>query len=317
MTEILTLAPKQTQARSQQLELFTSERLPLKPYCSDNKTAALIRPLPLALKQPYMQVNVPSIKWWMVFDVDRPKAALAWEDAGLPPPAWACTDPQTTRGHLAYALEVPVVTSQLARIKPLQYLRHVEYGIATALKADIGYTGLITKNPTHLKWKTWIGPQVTYLLEEIGEYIDLPKKIPKKAAEYGVGRNVDTFENLRLWAYSHVMQAKRESTYGQWAEACIGHAESFNMLFKTPLGFPEIRAIGKSVAKWTWNHFGQGVHGDRFIERQRNKGRLGGLKSGAVRFEGSAERKAPWVEMGISRRMYYYRKSSNLIALEA
>jgi hypothetical protein len=119
-----------------------------------------------------------------------------------------------------------------------------------------------------------------------------------------VGRNVDTFENLRLWAYSHVMQAKRESTYERWIEACICHAESFNTSFKTPLGFSEIRAIGKSVAKWTWNNFGQGVHGDRFIERQRIKG----LKSGTVRFAGSLTATEPWKAEGISRATWYRKK---------
>lgn len=297
----------------QQLGLFDTDRLPRKPYCSDNKGAFNIRPLLDALKFPYIQVNAPGIKWWMVFDIDRAGAFEAWEDAGLPPPAWIATNPRTTAGHICYALEVPVITSLAGRAHPMRYLRHVEYAIAKALSADLGYSGLMTKNPVHHVWRTWVGPQKTYMLEDFAEYIDIPRRIPKKASEYGVGRNCDTFEHLRHWAYAHVMKAKAQSTFEAWQEACIREAELFNTTFRTPLPFSEIKATGKSVARWTWKQFGQGPAAEVFKARQSAKGRMGGLKSGAVRFQGSIEAQAPWVALGISRMTYYRRKKAGLI----
>lgn len=309
----LSIAPRCTESNEKtprQLNLFDAERLPKKPYCSVAKGAYNIRTLRHALRFPYIQVNSPALKWWMVFDIDRPAAFDAWEDAGLPPPAWVSTNPETTTGHICYALELPVVTSEAGRSHPVLYLRHVEYGIAKALGADLGYSGLMTKNPVHTAWKTWVGPQRTYMLEEFGEYIDIPRRIPKKAEEYGVGRNCMLFDRLRKWAYGRVMRAKATQPFTQWRESVLGAAEGFNAEFQTPLPFSEVKATAKSVAKWTWAHFGQGPAAQNFIETQR----LRGLKSGAVRFAGSTEAKAPWVALGIHRATYYRRLKAGIIS---
>lgn len=301
---------KQSAETSTQLELFTTERLPRKPYCSDDKGAFNVRPLLTALEFSYIQINAPGIKWWMVFDIDRPKAFDAWEDAGLPPPAWVATNPTTTTGHICYALELPVVTTAAARAHPMRYLRHVEYAIAKALTADLGYSGLMTKNPVHDAWKTWVGPQNAYMLEDFAEYIDVPKRIPKKASEYGVGRNCMLFDRLRQWAYGRVMRAKASQPFEQWRESVLGAAEAFNGEFKEPLPFGEVKATAKSVAKWTWANFGQGPAAEQFIEKQR----LRGLKSGAVRFQDSKTANEPWKALGISRRTYYRRLKAGIIS---
>ena len=294
MTQILSavsenckFVPTKRRAPSQQIDLFNGSRLPKNPYCSPEKGAHLIRALDRALDFPYMQVNSPSVKWWMVFDIDRKEAAYAWRDANLPPPAWTASDTDSTKGHTAYSLEIPVITSDAARAHPMRYLRHVEYGMALALGADLSYSGLITKNPIHPQWKTWIGPQVGYTLEEFGEYIEIPKRIPAKAKELGVGRNCETFEHLSKWAYKSVMQAKQAMRFEAWREACVSECERFNDGFKTPMTFSEVKAIGRSVAKWTWNRFGTGEHHARFIERQQQKG----VKSGQARLAASEDKR--------------------------
>lgn len=317
----LSIAPQCLESNKKQphqLNLFDVKRLPKKPYCSDDKGAYNIRSLSAALRFPYIQINGPSLKWWMVFDIDRPAAFDAWEDAGLPPPAWVSTNPQTTTGHICYALELPVVTSAAGRAHPMRYLRHVEYGIAKALGADLGYAGLMTKNPIHEAWKTWVGPQRAYLLEEFAEYIDIPKKIPKRAKdqEYGEGRRCMLFDHLRHWAYGHVMRAKASGSFEAWQGACIREAEQFNTTFtaKGPLPFRDVKSTGRSVAKWTWANFGQGPEGAAFRARQAAKGRTGGLKSGATRFQGSKTANEPWKALGISRATYYRRLSAGIIS---
>ncbi|MDF5425728.1 replication initiation protein, partial [Vibrio parahaemolyticus] len=48
------------------------KHLPNKPYCSDDKTARLIRTQRYALKEPYIQLNPPSMCAWLIFDIDEP-----------------------------------------------------------------------------------------------------------------------------------------------------------------------------------------------------------------------------------------------------
>ena len=58
------------------LDLFADKtRWPLKPYCSDDKTAKHIRSLSAAITRPYIQANPPYLRVWSIYDVDRPSAA--------------------------------------------------------------------------------------------------------------------------------------------------------------------------------------------------------------------------------------------------
>jgi hypothetical protein len=84
---------------------------------------------------------------WMVFDIDREGAAIAWEDANLPAPAWAAVNRENGHAHLAYGLSVPVLVAENARRAPIRYLQGIEGAYREALQADRGYSGLITKNP--------------------------------------------------------------------------------------------------------------------------------------------------------------------------
>jgi hypothetical protein len=61
------------------------EEAPFLPRCSDNKTAALVRPREYAIRYPYMQINRSGFVSWLIFDLDHAKAMI-WEDAGLPAP---------------------------------------------------------------------------------------------------------------------------------------------------------------------------------------------------------------------------------------
>ncbi|EON0894978.1 replication initiation protein, partial [Escherichia coli] len=65
-----------------QLELFR-ERLPRKPYYSDELTTGLrIADVARALGARYIQPNGPTHRHWIVFDVDHAAATLSWDDVG-------------------------------------------------------------------------------------------------------------------------------------------------------------------------------------------------------------------------------------------
>ena len=71
----------------------------------------------------------------------------------------------------------------------------------------------------------------------------------------------------------------------------------------------EVKAIARSVAKYTYKHFSEAG----FSAVQAHRGRKGGIKSGEVRRQGSVAESQPWVAMGISRATYYRRKAAGEI----
>lgn len=264
------------------LDLFDDvTRWPNKPYCSDDKTASRIRTLRHALTHPYIQANPPHLRVWSIYDVDRPAAALAWEDANLPPPAWAAVDRLSTSGHLVWGLTVPVlVDSPDMRQAPMRYLCAVEAAFRAKLDADAGYSGLMTKNPAHGLWRVLRGPRQAYELGELAEWVDLPKHLPKrKPEEIGLGRNVTVFDWLRHYAYRKVRHYKGDvRNFILWQSHLNSKALERNGDLQVPLAGNEVWHIAKSVSKWTWNRFDLAASDARFAALQAHRGKQGMLK---------------------------------------
>ena len=130
---------------------FTADfyaKLPHKPYCSWGKgERTLIRSKSHAIRFPLIQINTPHLINYLIFDIDAPDAYLHFLDANLPTPSWIAKNPKNGHCHICYALKTPVCKTANAKQKPLKYLASVEYAYAKRLGADLGYVGLITKNP--------------------------------------------------------------------------------------------------------------------------------------------------------------------------
>lgn len=274
---------------AEQLELFNPSRWPRKPYCSDDlEQGVRIRSLASALKKPYIQANPPNLRVWSIYDVDRPGAAVAWEDAGLPPPSWAATNKANGHAHLVWGLTAPVLVDiEDARQGPLRYLVAVEGAFRAKLEADQGFAGLITKNPAHPLWRTLRGPRMSYELGELAEWVDLTKHKPKswaKPGEIGLGRNCTVFEWLRQWGYRNIRHYKQEvRNFVLWQAETYEKAMQRNADFRTPMDSREVHHIAKSVAKWTWNRFDLADSDRRFSERQRARGAKGASLGGLAR----------------------------------
>ncbi|WP_322014903.1 replication initiation protein [Paraburkholderia sp. J12] len=282
------------------------ERLPRRPYCANELEYGLtVRSTEKALEFLHIQPNAPSQLSWLVFDVDYPGAALAWERANLPPPSLTVINRYNAHAHLFYGLETPVVTSDAGRRSPLRYAAVVQAAYGDRLKSDPGYVGLIAKNPFHPKWKTVWGNRL-YDLGELAEYVDLPKSLPKRAATSGLGRNCDLFDELRSWSYRRVLDHQRSRAgRDEWYDAVLRQAERFNMFPEQrggPLSFNEVKTIAKSVASWTWKHFDAGI----FSDIQASRGHRGGRPATTTR-DGR-----PWETMGISRATYYRQRNTGL-----
>lgn len=272
-----------------QLDLFAPERWPRRPYCTDDLAAGLrIRSLSQALTRPYIQANPPHLRCWSIFDLDRAGAALAWEDADLPPPTWAAVNRENGHAHLVYGLSAPVLLtdgSQYARQGPVRKLEAVESAIRAKLEADPGFAGLITKNPAHPLWRVLRGPRIGYELDELEEWIpDLERYTHKrgKAAtgevRVGVGRNVELFDRLRFWAYVEIrawLDASGLQAWNEWhahmqARAALINIERFGNRALDPR---EAWHVGRSVAKWVWRNGRDAVQrsNERFSALQRNR----------------------------------------------
>jgi hypothetical protein len=254
-----------------QLSLFSSDRLARRPYCADDLEYGLrIRSQSHALKHSHIQANSPALKWRLVFDIDRPAAVFAAEDANVATPNWIAENPRTGHVHACYEIETAIVTSTAGRAGPLRFAAAVEHAYMTALKADQGYVGL-----------------EPYNLVELSEWVDLPARLSKKAAsESPLGRNVSVFDSLRGWAYRNI---RKYSALAEWQFACRMQAASFNC-FTTALPAGEVDHIAKSVAKWVWGQFDVAASDARFSALQSHRGAIGGASSGKVRSVKTGER---------------------------
>lgn len=275
------------------------KQLPFNPYCTnDPKSGLVIRVANIALTHRHIQPNQPQKLAWLIFDVDREGGAFAWEWALLPPPTIAVSNPKNGHAHLFYGLVVPVGLSALSRDAPIRLAAAIQNAFTIKLKADPGYAGLISKNPLHGNWKSIFTPAL-YDLHELAEYISLQRN-KEKLEVFGLGRNCTLFDELRTWAYSWVMEYKRNgSGIEHWCSAIQARAEKANS-FRIPLSQNEVRTVARSVAKWTWHHFNE----NEFSKIQSARGKLGG------RPKTTTKNSLPWEDMGVSRATYYRRQKT-------
>lgn len=269
----------------QQLSLFSSDRLPHKPYCTDDLGTGLgIRALKSALKRQYIQMNPPHLQFWLTLDVDRAGGAIAWEDANLPVPAFAVANRENGHAHISWALSAPVLTTEAARQAPLRYLNAIRIAYTELTHADRAYSGLITKNPTHERWRLLHGVPKLWDLAELAEYVpDLNKyKDARPADQVGIGRNVSLFDSVRVWSYKEIrlFRGPGRRHFDVWHAHVLEQVERRNADFREPLQFSEVKAIAKSIAKWTWSQ--DPAAEAKFKAKQAQRGALGGIAKGAA-----------------------------------
>lgn len=239
-----------------QSELFSPDVWPRVMLCTDDyEFGSYRRRREQAFQKAYVQPNLPFLHFRSVYDIDREGAALAWEDAHLPPPAWAAVNPVNGRAHLAYGITTPVYTCEAKNQRPLRYLHAIESGFKELLEADQGYTGTLTKNPLHRDWRTLWGPVKSYDLAYLADFVDLKRHSPRqdvKVTEVGVGRNVTLFNFTRAWAYRAV---RRFEVQAHWNDAVYERCMARNSDFVTPMNTGEVKLIARSIAKWVWSRF--------------------------------------------------------------
>ncbi len=285
------------------------EKLPHKPYCSDDLGhGVIIRPKKTAIQKPYIQHNPPCLVTSLVFDIDRSDAYFAWSDANLPQPTWIAKNPKNCHAHIGYMLATPVCTTHRARQNVIEYLAKIEQAYGLALGADRGYSGLITKNPCHRTWENHIFGVEPYELNYLADFVELQELKTDLKEVSGLGRNCMMFDTVRKWAYKAIRE-HRGSTFDVWLGEVLKMAINANGAFIEPLPYSEVKATAKSIARYCWKK--DGYHYQEFIDRQSRKGALGGKKSKRGCKNDSERTLKPWEALGISRAWYYRQKKNS------
>ena len=163
----------------------------------------------------------------------------------------------------------------------------IQEALRQKLGGDIGYSGLISKNPLHTHWRVTVYANAVYDLAYLADWVDLdkPEKCQRRE-ERGLCRNCSLFDRLRHWAYRWIATYKDTATVAEWGQAVLAQAIKSND-FNTPLHESEVRAIAKSTAKWCWNRFDIKASNERFSALQAHRGR----KSGIARLAASQEKR--------------------------
>ena len=252
---------------------------------------------------PYVNAADACTSWATItYDCDD-RERMAEGLVQLPPPNWQVG---TRRGaHLTWCLASPVGKHDAARPKPLRFLSRISEFYHHALGADPGFGGL-GRNPTHPKADTFWCRNEPYELHDLGTALPFRWMRPKLTHTV-VGRNHDLFMATCRGASADMEVSAL--TIAQRLNAVIAEEHG-----KPPLGDNEVAGIARSVERYRigWRR----GHAPRWLARQAARGRKGGLRSGAVRREGSNELLRPWELDGVSRRTWYRRRARNL-ALEA
>ncbi|MFK7065282.1 replication initiation protein [Acinetobacter baumannii] len=242
-----------------------------------------IRPKTIAMTHKYIQPNHPYYQNWIVLDLDYDAVLvdLIYSTVGVPLPNILVENKHNGRAHLFYQLQKPVYKTDASRLKPIAYLNAATQRLQALLNADVGYVGLIAKNPLNKQWRAYTLRDKPYSLNELASKLEIDwKQINKPIKQneaVGLGRNCYLFHTARLWAYVAIRK-HRGATYNQWLQSVLDHCLKLNEGITEPLGYNELKGIAKSIARWVWKRDPHCYA--MFIERQSIKGRKGGKAKG-------------------------------------
>lgn len=103
-----------------------------------------------AIAAQHIAVRTPTHAHAVVVDCDHDE----WADLlaelrghGVPAETWTAPDPWTGRAHVVWWLRDPVCLTERGRAAPRRLLDDVTRLLTVALRGDLAFTGLLTKNP--------------------------------------------------------------------------------------------------------------------------------------------------------------------------
>ena len=263
--------------------------LPLWPLASDDLLHGIYRTSRHnALDRRYIEANPQAMSNLLVVDIDHPDALMRamWNRQEWQPNA-VVENPANGHAHAVWALAEPVTRTEYARRKPVAYAAAVTEGLRRSVDGDKGYSGLMTKNPTHEQWEaSWLTDHL-YNLDELNEHLTVADFMPpdswqrtKRKKPVGLGRNCTLFETARTWAYREIRHHWGDPS--GLVDAISLKAHDLNGQFSEPLPIREAEDIARSISRWIitksrmWAD-GPDAYNRRFSDTQRERGRRSGV----------------------------------------
>ncbi|MCP4408505.1 MAG: hypothetical protein GY807_12220 [Gammaproteobacteria bacterium] len=158
----------------------------------------------------YPSIELRSANAWtaVILDCDSRKSVEELHDTitsgELPWPNWITVRAANGNCHAVYALKRPVLRGSKALAKPQLFGANVNEYYRHRLKADPGYTGVMTHNPLPVhrgEIITHWGVNEPYELNQLAKVIPIGWKKPEIATT-GIGRNCTLFDACMRWAGS-------------------------------------------------------------------------------------------------------------------
>lgn len=280
--------------------------LPRYPLASDDLRDGIFRvSRENALGLRYIEANPHAFSNLLVVDIDHNDSTLRalWDRDGWRPNVIA-ENSANGHAHAVWALRSGISRTEYSRRKPLAYAAAITEGLRRSVDGDQGYSGLITKNPSHDSWEShWVTDHL-YELQELQEHLDAAGFMPpaswtrtRRKAPVGLSRNCDIFESARIWAYRAARQIRLRSEYPTRADFAELHAaistevHTLNASYNEPLPLSEVKAITTSIHKWITTSFtgwsnSRTTNNDTFARIQQRRG----IKSGQARRSTEADR---------------------------
>jgi hypothetical protein len=171
-----------------------------------------------------------------------------------------------------------------SQIAAVRYFVAIERAYTRALRADAGYAGLVQHYPFAACYETHSGRDEPYSLRELAAHVELPRLVPRRDVDVRTdGRNVETFDRLRRWAYAQISEYRcgpRETwneVVDARARAIAAEVRDAHPAAAHPYTDAEALDTAKSVAGWVWSRYVGGnltrVRADTTARRESDRQR--------------------------------------------
>ena len=276
-----------------------AQTLPFRVRCSDDLGVGLAwAERNVALRHRELAPDPPGWKTALRFDVDCPcdrqpharsgycpRAATYWCDALIAEPSFIVVNPTNGHAHYVYLLRgwIRIDGADASDLAAVRYFAAIERAYTRALRADAGYAGLVQHNPFSPSYETCSGRDEPYSLRELASFVELPR-VSRRAVEIRRdGRNVETFDRLRFWAYAQIGEYRcgpRETWDEVVAARALAIAEQVRAAYPCAShAYSDAEALdtAKSVAGWVWSRYDGGhltrVRADVSVRRENDRKR--------------------------------------------
>jgi hypothetical protein len=277
-----------------------AQTLPFRVRCSDDLGVGLAwAERDVALRRRELAPDPPGWKTALRFDVDCPcdrqpharsgycpRAATYWRDALVAEPSFIVVNPTNGHAHYVYLLRgwIRIDGSDASELAAVRYFAAIERAYTRALHADPGYAGLVQHNPFNASYETFNGRDEPYSLREIAAFVELPPLAPRRKVEIRTdGRNVETFDRLRFWAYAQIAEYRcgpRETWDDAVSARALAIAEEVRAAHTgASHAYNDSEALdtAKSIASWVWSRYNGGhltrVRADDAVRRENDRRR--------------------------------------------